>query len=187
MTEAFSGRARDEARDKARNEARRILSKFEVSQPPVPIEALVENLGARIARHRFDGPESGFALRDNDSWIIGVNIQTSRRRQRFTIAHELGHLLLHKGRPITVDQAVLRIDLRNDVSSMATDLEEIGANTFAATILMPEEMVLSYATDVVRSNIEITRNGLITKLSRMFDVSAEAMGYRLINLGILTA
>ena len=187
MNEIASGKTRDRARDDARNEARRIIAEFQVSKPPVHVEALAEALGSQIARHRFDGPESGFALRDQGKWIIGVNIQTSRRRQRFTIAHELGHLLLHQGRPITVDQAVLRIDLRNDVSSMATDLEEIQANTFAATLLMPEEIVLPYVAGAVRSDGEITRDDLISNLSRTFDVSVEAMGYRLINLGILTA
>jgi Zn-dependent peptidase ImmA (M78 family) len=138
-------------------------------------------------RHRFDGPESGFALRDNDRRYIGVNTQTSRRRQRFTIAHELGHLLLHKGKQIIVDQAVLRVDLRNDLSSMGTDLEEIGANTFAAALLMPEPIVARHVDDFIRADGDIAREDLITELARTFDVSAEAVGYRLINLGILTA
>jgi Zn-dependent peptidase ImmA (M78 family) len=188
MTIEFaSGIARDEARDVARNEARRVLREFQVSKPPIRVEEIAEALGARIARHRFDGPESGFALREGGTWIIGVNIQTSHRRQRFTIAHELGHLLLHEGRPLTVDQAVLRVDLRNHVSSMATDLQEIQANTFAATLLMPEEIVFDHVTSLVRSEIEITRDDLISRLARTFGVSIEAMGYRLINLGILTA
>jgi Zn-dependent peptidase ImmA (M78 family) len=181
------GERRDRARDVARKEARLIIREFQVSKPPVQVEALAESRGARIARHRFDGPESGFALRDGSKWIIGVNINTSQRRQRFTIAHELGHLLLHEGRPLTIDQAVLRIDLRNDVSSMATDIQEIQANTFAATLLMPEEIVLDHANNLMQKNADITRDDIITMLARIFDVSAEAMSYRLINLGILTA
>jgi Zn-dependent peptidase ImmA (M78 family) len=94
---------------------------------------------------------------------------------------------MHEGRPLTVDQAVLRIDLRNEVSSMATDLQEIEANTFAATLLMPDEIVLDYATILMRSNGEINRDDIIANLARTFDVSIEAMGYRLISLGILTA
>ena len=73
------------------------------------------------------------------------------------------------------------------MSSMATDLQEIQANTFAAALLMPEKIVLDYATNLVRANGDITRDTLISELARTFDVSAEAMGYRLINLGILTA
>jgi Zn-dependent peptidase ImmA (M78 family) len=182
-----SGHERDRARDEARDEARKIIWSYKIKTPPVRIEGLAEAHGAQIARHKFEGPESGFAMRDGNRWIIGVNIQTSRRRQRFTIAHELGHLLLHKGRLLTVDQAVLRVDMRNDVSSMATDIQEIQANTFAATLLMPEEVVLESATALVRKDSAITRDDLIAKLARIFDVSAEAMSYRLINLAILTS
>lgn len=180
-------RERNQARENGRDHARNLIAEYSISQPPVRVEELAEALGFQIARHRFDGPESGFALRGGMQSIIGVNIQTSRRRQRFTIAHELGHLLMHEGRPLTVDQAVLRIDLRDEVSSMATDLQEIEANTFAAALLMPEDVVLDYATALMQSNAEITRDDLITRLARMFDVSVEAMGYRLISLGILTA
>ena len=178
---------RDEARDRARAAAREIIQERDISKPPINIEDIARAYTIEILRHRFEGPESGFALRDNNRWYIGVNTQTSRRRQRFTIAHELGHLLLHKGRQIIVDQAVLRVDLRNHVSSMGTDIEEIEANTFAAALLMPERIVVPYVTSLIQANGDITREDLITELARTFDVSAEAMGYRLINIGILTA
>ena len=182
-----SYKERGQARNNGRDRARQLIADYQIYQAPVHVEAIAESLGFQIARHRFDGPESGFALHDGKQSIIGVNIQTSGRRQRFTIAHELGHLLMHEGRPLTVDQAVLRIDLRNDLSSMATDLQEIEANTFAATLLMPDEIVLDYATILLQSNGEISRDDLIAQLARRFDVSVEAMSYRLISLGILTA
>jgi Zn-dependent peptidase ImmA (M78 family) len=178
---------RSQARNNGRDMARQLIIEYQITQAPTAVEAIAESLGFQIARHRFDGPESGFALHDGNHSIIGVNIQTSRRRQRFTIAHELGHLLMHEGRPLTIDQAVLRIDLRNDVSSMATDLQEIEANTFAATLLMPDEVVMDYATILLQSNGEVSRDDLIAQLARTFDVSIEAMGYRLISVGILTA
>lgn len=177
---------RDKARDRARDIARQIVRDYGITEPPIRVEEVVHSQGVEIVRHRFEGPESGFALRDGSRRIIGLNTQTSRRRQRFTVAHELGHLLLHEGK-IIVDQAVLRVDLRNDVSSMGTDVQEIEANTFAATLLMPESLVFNHVLKLVRANSQITRETLIAELARIFDVSAEAMGYRLINLGILTA
>lgn len=172
---------------KAHDKARELIKKYGVTTVPVPIESIAIAEGAEIARHRFEGPESGFALRDGDRWIIGVNTQTSNRRQRFTIAHELGHLLLHEGRPLTVDQAVVRVDLRNHVSSMATDQQEIEANTFAANILMPKEIVIARTSTIIKESTHISRDDLVSRLAREFDVSTEAIGYRLINLGILTA
>lgn len=185
--DAACDKTRDEARDRAREAAREIIRGHGINKPPVHVEDIARVHAIEILRHRFEGPESGFALRDNNRCYIGVNTQTSRRRQRFTIAHELGHLLLHEGKQIIVDQAVLRVDLRNHVSSMGTDVEEIEANTFAATLLMPERIVFPYVTDLIKTNGDITREDLIAELARTFDVSAEAMGYRLINIGILTA
>jgi Zn-dependent peptidase ImmA (M78 family) len=183
----FAGdQIRDKARDKAREAARQIIREYDIVKPPIRVEEIVRSKDVEILRHRFEGPESGFALREGNRRIIGLNTQTSRRRQRFTVAHELGHLLLHEGK-IIVDQAVLRVHLRSHVSSMGTDLEEIEANTFAATLLMPEEIVFDYVVKLVEGDGEITRGTLIAELARLFDVSAEAMGYRLINLGILTA
>lgn len=186
MVNLAQDRERDKARDRARDAARQIIRNYGITQPPIRVEDIAHSQGIEIVRHRFEGPESGFALRDESRRIIGLNTQTSRRRQRFTVAHELGHLLLHEGK-IIVDQAVLRVDLRNDVSSMGTDVEEIEANTFAAALLMPEDIVFHHVLKAVRANGEITRENLIAELARIFDVSAEAMGYRLINLGILTA
>lgn len=168
-------------------EARKLLTKYAVTSAPVPVDQIAVREGAQIARLHFDGPESGFILRDGKRTIIGVNTRTSMRRQRFTIAHEIGHSVLHEGKLI-VDHAV-RVNWRDEVSSQATDRQEIAANAFAAELLMPSDLVFNHLADYaesVRSNNEsIARDELIAQLARTFNVSIEAMGYRLINLGIL--
>jgi Zn-dependent peptidase ImmA (M78 family) len=173
---------------RAEAEADRLLKKYRVHEPPVSVGEIARGEGAQIARHRFEGSESGFILRDGKLTVIGVNTLTSRRRQRFTIAHELGHLLLHEGEPLIVDHSV-RINFRDDVSGAATDDREIEANAFAAMLLMPRPLILShlkaYLASVTQRGESISREDLIAQLAREFDVSAEAMGYRLINLGIL--
>lgn len=116
--------------------------------------------------------------------MIGVNSKTSPRRQRFTIAHELGHWCMHEGELI-VDRAVM-INNRNKVSSQAIDPQEIEANRFAASLLMPRELVLDAASRQYFAGIA-NRDDFIASLSREFDVSIEAMGYRLINLGVLSS
>jgi Zn-dependent peptidase ImmA (M78 family) len=58
--------------------------------------------------------------------------------QRFTIAHELGHLLLHDGIEVRVDKH-FRVNLRSSESSKAEDVEEIA---FAAELLMPRDFLL---------------------------------------------
>jgi Zn-dependent peptidase ImmA (M78 family) len=172
----------------ANKEARIILEKYSVDSAPVRVEEIAQAEGAQIARHHFEGSESGFILRDGKRIIIGVNTRTSLRRQRFTIAHEIGHLLLHDGKPIIIDHAV-RVDWRDDRSSLATDDQEIEANAFAAELLMPSSLIFehleSYVKGIREDGEPISRDDLIAELARTFNVSAEAMGYRLINLAIL--
>lgn len=165
--------------------AQSLLQKYDVDTFPVPIESIARAEGVIITRKAFDGTQSGFALRDGQTRIIGVNSATSPRRQRFTIAHEMGHLDLHEGKKLLIVDHAMRIDWRNDVSSLGTNEQEIEANAFAAEILMPARMIRSQVSSYVREGI--TRDRLIVKLARDFDVSAEAMGYRLINLGILAS
>jgi Zn-dependent peptidase ImmA (M78 family) len=167
-----------------------LLEKYNMHELPIDVEALAANQGAVIAREYFAGSESGFTLRDGKRIIIGVNTRTSRKRQRFTIAHEIGHLILHAGKPLIVDHNV-RIDRRDEVSSIGTDNEEIEANAFGAALLMPHGLVnkrvADYVERTVRSGQNISRDELIADLAREFDVSSEAMGFRLINLGTLAA
>jgi Zn-dependent peptidase ImmA (M78 family) len=173
---------------RAEDRAAEVLRKHGINQPPIPVEDIAEWVGALVVRNNFDGTESGFTLRDGGRIIIGVNTRTSRKRQRFTIAHEIGHVVLHQN-PLIVDHSV-RMDWRDDVSSLGTEKQEIEANAFGASLLMPQDMVIAqakeFASHAPRSLIGPSwRERLISELAREFDVSTEAIGFRLINLGIL--
>jgi Zn-dependent peptidase ImmA (M78 family) len=56
---------------------------------------------------------------------------------------------------------------------------------------MPHDFIVNYVTEYVasitKSGASLSRDDLVSELAAEFDVSAEAMGYRLINLGILAA
>lgn len=162
-----------------------LLRSYGVTAPPVPVEQIAISKEIQVVRSAAEWSESGFLLRDNENIIIGINSRNSPKRQRFSIAHELGHWCLHKGKPLIVDQSVM-INKRDDVSSQATDSEEIEANQFAAELLMPKQFVV----DAVRRHITTSggsREEFVTALARDFDVSSEAMGWRLINLGMLSS
>jgi len=90
---------------------------------------------------------------------------------------------MHEGKRLIVDQSVM-INKRDDVSSQATDVEEIEANRFAADLLMPEEFIRAELIRQTASPIG-SREELVTLLARTFDVSNDAMNWRLINLGVL--
>jgi Zn-dependent peptidase ImmA (M78 family) len=161
-----------------------LLKRHGIVKPPVPVEDLARDEGIQVVRTQASGTESGFILRDGRRIVIGINSRNSRKRQRFTIAHELGHWQLHDGQLI-VDHTI-RINKRDEVSSAAKDYEEIQANAFAAALLMPEEMIQAAVEREVGLGIN-SRDDLIQALANEFDVSSEAMGFRLINLGVFSS
>ena len=163
--------------------AERILTDQRITGLPINVEALARSNGILVVRRRFeDGDVSGILFRDRDHHIIGVNSAHAAARQRFTIAHELGHWALHPGREIILDVPV-RVNLRDKTSSMASDLEEIEANAFAAAILMPEQMIRDQLNRLPPSQRR-EPDATATVLAKIFKVSTSALSFRLINLGL---
>ncbi|MGW9205713.1 ImmA/IrrE family metallo-endopeptidase [Embleya sp. NPDC055664] len=150
-------------------------------EPPVDPWVLAGKLDVLVVAQKMDDEVSGMLLRRDEEKVIGVNEGHAEVRQRFTVAHELGHLLLHAGRPLILDTGT-RVNLRDSVSSMATDREEIEANRFAAALLAPEVMVRREARKVRFSSAD----ELVRRLSERFGMSTTAMNYRLMNLGIIS-
>jgi len=74
---------------------------------------------------------------------------------------------------------------RDQTSSQATDAREIQANRFAAELLMPDNLVLDAFSRVVEKKAKVDSSELIAALASDFGVSAQAMEYRLTNLGML--
>lgn len=165
---------------RAETEAQRVRTLHAADELPVPVEEIATKLGATVVYEAMDRSVSGLLVRDDDSTVMGINATHPEVRQRFSIAHEVGHLVLHRGRPMVVDH--VRLNLRDDRSSAATDYEEIQANAFAAELLMPRDLVLRALRDVdaERSGSEAR---VVSDLAQVFGVSEQAMEYRLVNLG----
>ncbi len=166
---------------KADVEAVRLLERFGITEPEVDPTDLAHKLGVVVVQQKLDGDVSGMLLRRGEEKVIGVNEDHVKARQRFTVAHELGHLILHRGRPLILDTGT-RVNFRDSVSSMATDREEVEANRFAAALLAPETMVRRAVRDISFTSAD----GLVGDLAKRFGMSATAMNYRLLNLGIIS-
>jgi Zn-dependent peptidase ImmA (M78 family) len=169
----------------AKRKAQQLLSQANIQSAPVPLEAVAEALGARIHYEPYDGEDmSGMAYRQPDGQrVIGVNSLHSARRQRFTIAHEMAHLLLHANEDLHVDKS-FPIGFRTEKSSLAIDDKEIEANQFAAELLMPAAWILA---DVQARHIDFEGDdAAIQELAEKYGVSVRAMTIRLSALGALT-
>lgn len=167
--------------------AESLLREASASELPVPVERIATHLGARIHYQPFGSPDvSGMLFREEGKPpIIGVNDATAPVRKRFTIGHELAHLVLHPGQPLILDRQV-RVNFRDATSSTATDEQEMEANAFAAALLMPRPLVRERLQHHLDADLHVTDEELVHRLATDFDVSNQAMQYRLINLGLLT-
>ena len=168
----------------ARRKAAELLQEVNVDVPPVPVEKLAELSGAVIRYEPFEGQMSGvlYNAGDVDGAVIGINALHPSVRQRFSIAHEVGHLLLHADTELQVDKHAF-VAFRNLASSTADDPMEVEANQFAAALLMPEDL-LSRCVNELDDDLDL--EVAIARLAQRFGVSEQAMTIRLTSLRWIT-
>ena len=162
-------------KDEARNKAREIIRRFGIKSPPVNVERIARSLGVKVEFAPFDDELSGMAFIKDEIPAIGINSLHHPNRQRFTLAHELAHIVLHPTdlkKAVHVDKGSLR---RDRVSAAGTDMLEIEANAFAAELLMPEEL-LSAALD---EKLDLEDPQVLETLANKFRVSMTALQHRL--------
>lgn len=169
------------ARRRARHAVRRLLRDQGVGDsPPVDVYRIARNLGIEVVERPklvVQGEEaSGFLLRTRGRTICVLNEDDHPNRKRFTVAHEIGHYLLHPFQETYIDW-----NFRNNKSSEGTDHREIEANGFAAELLMPEELIRAEVPSPL--NV-IEDDERIRGLARRFRVSPQAMTHRLTNLDL---
>ena len=162
-----------------------LLAQHGIANPPVPVEQLARRLGIRITCQPFDGDLSGMLYREpKGATVVAVNSRNASTRQRFTIAHELAHFLLHEP-ALQVDRPI-SVRFRDEHSSLAVDRDEIEANQFAAALLMKREWVLADAQQLLRRQPELSDEAVVKALAARYEVSPQAMEFRLANLGLWT-
>lgn len=130
---------------------------------------------------------SGWSINQDDfERKIVINKFEPEYRQRFTIAHEIGHIILnHQGKSY-------RTNKLEEYSDTIARINEIAANKFAAQLIMPEKLVkhslrdsideLGYSLEQDFSEREIAK--IIGFSASKLNVSAQALSYRVDNLGL---
>lgn len=137
---------------------------------PVRLSVLARALGVSVQASTLAPGISGELRPDGaGAFVIRINRHDARVRQRFTVAHELAHYLLHR------DQ--IGGGIRDDVlyRSNLSDAREAEANRLAADILMPEEELW----EAYRRLRGMQQEEAVVRLSQQFGVSEAAMKIRL--------
>lgn len=163
--------------------ARKLLDDLGIHTVPIPVDRIARSLGAQIRYSLLDEELSGLVCIQNGVPIIGVNTLHHPHRQRFTIAHEVAHLHLHRehiASAVHIDKRFTVPALKRDANSATgTERLEIEANQFAAALLMPRHLLLNYLNE---SLFDIDDEGPLEELSRKFHVSKTTLQFRIRNL-----
>lgn len=138
-----------------------IIRKFH-SEAPVNIEGIIREIGIQLDK-KADLKEhiSGQIQKiSDDEYKISTNKNNHYFRQRFTMAHELGHYLFHKrliGNGVD-DNMMFRSTSEGDIFNQSiTPVEETEANQFAASVLMPKKLIAELVDSGVTSDAGLAR------------------------------
>jgi len=163
------------------SDANNLLNQLGIEGAPVPVEDVAASLGLRLEFTFLGDDISGALVLKGDRGTIGINHTQAPVRQRFTIAHEIGHYLLHRGSThLFIDKKATVVFRRDQDSSAGEQWQEIQANQFAACLLMPKSFIERAMGSV---NYKMSDEEIIESLAGLFDVSVQAMSIRLASLG----
>ena len=172
------------SRQQIERKASKLLGESGQRQAPVDVEQVAKHLRIRIEYANLDDDCSGVLIkRDGGTAVIGINWEHHRNRQRFTLAHELGHYVLEHEGGTFIDKGAYA-QFRDEDSHSGKISEERQANQFAAALLMPAHLVEKRFEDRV---LDPSDQAALEELASDFQVSPQAMMIRLQRLKLLTA
>lgn len=140
---------------KSRDIAWQILIREQVSELPVSVSRICHNMRIPIKLYDSDDDNSGYSILTKSGPVIFVKAYEPSTRQRFTVAHELGHILLnHVGIYFLVNREPSKTD--NPI--------EQAANVFASRLLAPA---------CVLWGLNVRDSKMIAELCQISEQSAE--------------
>jgi len=176
--------------DEIEQEAQYLLVEYSnyvqaITVPPIPVDKIADlYLELEILYEALDADTSGSI--DLNKGLIKINQNEPLKRQRFSMGHEMGHYRLHRSEfdfqtlllPIFIEEATI-ICRKNDASR-----REMEANVFSAALIMPIGFVESvFQNEIRKFPKKVSEQLIVGILAGKFDVSKDAMSYRLKNLG----
>jgi len=178
--------------------ASELLTTMGINNAPVDVFALAKSLPITVDdaidmvdRVNLSGE---IKLDDDRKPVIWVNPLDTENRQRFTMAHEVAHLV----NDIIPNLDRVGVDDEFHDSSMnlkrdgRQDPKEFAANEFAAQLLMPYDFIANETQEIIKNikeqqgeKAKVSASILIFKLASKFEVSEQAMSIRLRRIGII--
>ena len=160
---------------KAGEAASSILRQQGIEALPVSPFEVAERLGIPVFQWELPHEVSGIFVLNSGKACIGVNQDHPYVRQRFSVAHELGHFVFHDKKDLFVD--FLEIDIAANAMDENEQKQEMVANWFAADLLMPQEWVRKDFREYGEDNL--------TLMAQKYEVSEQALWFRCVNLKLV--
>ena len=145
------------------------------------MDRIAKRNGIKIRYEPLDDDLSGMIFLKDNQAVIGVNAHHRPNRQRFTIAHELGHFFLHSDvlkQGAHVDTMITMLK-RDQNAALGTVNIEVEANQFAAELLMPKKFVRDYLIREGIAQTAVADDTVVENLAKAFRVSVSSMAIRL--------
>jgi len=166
----FRPLTQSEAMRVAELQATRLLKLLEIAEPPLPEGAISGLPRIEVERTTRAIPISGSVQWAKGTWHIVLNGTEAPVRQRFSLAHELKHVL---------DNPFVHVLYPATLGMDTHERAELVCDYFAACLLMPKAWVRrAWATERIQD---------LPLLARRFGVSQAAMHVRLVQLGLMEA
>lgn len=166
----------------AKNLAKKISSSFLTLKAPIKIEEILKEFKITIMENDFpeDSKIDALLIRKGENAFIVLNENKPKRRQRFSLAHELGHFLMHGNDELYLDKNITETFIFTRTADKKDD-NELEANYFAAELLMPSNLI---ERDFPNYYIQDPEN-FISKMAEDYEVSEPALTYKLKELSLI--
>lgn len=153
----------------ARKQARNLwISKGRPSPGELDLEQVAHHAGLRVVRSELEGATARLTYKNGSGFIRLSTNSTHRGRERFSIAHELGHAWLHKATMWCAE---------GDLEGLHSDAgKEAEANAFASELLMPTELLVRHLKG------DYWTKASISSAATKFDVSFTAAALSLLSV-----
>jgi Zn-dependent peptidase ImmA (M78 family) len=151
--------------------ANKLIYELGITEPQeIDIESIACYTGIEVRYASLSGCEASLIGFRNRA-IVTIEKESISQRQRFSIGHEIGHWILHRGRSFTcrINDQELAIEQK--------PAEEKVADKFSAELLMPKEIFRPYTLKFKNHSLDSVK-----ELSNIFNVSNLAAALRLIDM-----
>lgn len=142
---------------------------------PVDVWRIPGQLGIEARKAFLPHDISGMLERSESGFHITVEARDPNSRQRFTLAHELGHFMFHRhligvGEGVDDDRVYRSTEAGKYHNTNIGPDEETEANKFAAALLMPMELVDHHRKELGDD---------VEEMAQLFQVSKHSMAIRM--------